>query len=161
MLGHSCSTGDFLSSLWYGGFFSCYVWILSCSTWDLVPQSGIKPRPPALRAWRLSHWTTRQVPGANVLSWEMFPEVQVLRRLFWVERVMGGRRWEDIRGCEVGFCTQEGCTSQTGFVPNSVTVKLWFIYLIFPSPSVFLICERLCHHYHSNYLTSSIEQQGN
>ena len=29
---------------------------------DLVPQSGIKPRPPALGAWSLSHWTTREVP---------------------------------------------------------------------------------------------------
>ena len=30
--------------------------------WDLVPQSGIEPRPPALTAWSLSHWTIREVP---------------------------------------------------------------------------------------------------
>ena len=35
---------------------------LSCSMWDLVSQPGIKPRPPALGAWSLSHWTTREVP---------------------------------------------------------------------------------------------------
>ena len=27
--------------------------------WDLVPQPGIEPRPPALEAQNLSHWTTR------------------------------------------------------------------------------------------------------
>ena len=35
---------------------------LSCCLWDLVPWPGIKPRPPALGAWHLSHWTTREVP---------------------------------------------------------------------------------------------------
>ena len=29
--------------------------------WDLVPRPGIKPGPPALGAWSLSHWTTREV----------------------------------------------------------------------------------------------------
>ena len=35
---------------------------LSCSMWDLVPWPGIKPRPPALGTWSLTHWTTREVP---------------------------------------------------------------------------------------------------
>ena len=35
---------------------------LSCSIWDLVPRPGIESRPPALGAWNLSHWTTREVP---------------------------------------------------------------------------------------------------
>ena len=39
---------------------------LSCGIWDLVPQSGIEPRPPALGAQSLGHWTTREVP------WEPF-----------------------------------------------------------------------------------------
>ena len=30
--------------------------------WDLVPQLGIEPGPPALGAWSLSHWTTREGP---------------------------------------------------------------------------------------------------
>ena len=30
--------------------------------WDLVPWPGIERRPPAWRAWSLSHWTTREVP---------------------------------------------------------------------------------------------------
>ena len=36
--------------------------IFSCSMWDLVPWPGIEPRPPALGARSLSHWTTREVP---------------------------------------------------------------------------------------------------
>ena len=43
------------------GIFSCSVWTLSCSTWELVPWSGIEPGSPALGAWSLSHWTTREV----------------------------------------------------------------------------------------------------
>ena len=38
---------------------------LSCNMWDLIPWSGIEPRPPALGPWSLSHWTTREV---SVLS---------------------------------------------------------------------------------------------
>ena len=34
---------------------------LSCNMWDLVPEPGIKPRPPALGAWRLSHCNAREV----------------------------------------------------------------------------------------------------
>ena len=32
----------------------------SCSMWDLVLWPGIKPGPPALGAWSLSHWTARK-----------------------------------------------------------------------------------------------------
>ena len=35
--------------------------ILSCGVWDLAPWLGIKPRPPALGAWSLNHWNTREV----------------------------------------------------------------------------------------------------
>ena len=36
---------------------------LSCSMWDLLIVScpGIEPKAPALGAWSLSHWTTREV----------------------------------------------------------------------------------------------------
>ena len=36
--------------------------ISSCSMQDLVLWPGLEPRPPALGAWSLSHWTTREVP---------------------------------------------------------------------------------------------------
>ena len=38
-----------------------YVDLLSCGLWDLVLRPEIKPGPPALGAWNLSHWTTREV----------------------------------------------------------------------------------------------------
>ena len=42
---------------------------LSCGMWDLVPQSGIKLRVPALRELKsLSHWTTRGVPPGCLLK---------------------------------------------------------------------------------------------
>ena len=40
---------------------SCGMQTLSCSIWELVPWPGIKPRPLALGAWRLSYWTIREV----------------------------------------------------------------------------------------------------
>ena len=31
----------------------------------LVPQSGLKPVPPAVKAWSLNNWTTRDVPRVH------------------------------------------------------------------------------------------------
>ena len=42
---------------------------LSCGTQDLVPCPGIQPRPPALGAWSLSHWTTKEVPTVFILNY--------------------------------------------------------------------------------------------
>ena len=39
-----------------------FFWFFSCSMRDLDPWSGMEPRLPALGAWSLSRWTTRQVP---------------------------------------------------------------------------------------------------
>ena len=44
----------------------CWIFIrglrtLSCSMGDLVPWPGIEPGPPALAAWSLSHWPSREV----------------------------------------------------------------------------------------------------
>ena len=59
------------SWLWHEGslisiaahrIFSCSMQALSCSMWDLVPRPGIRSRHPALGAWCLSHWTTREIP---------------------------------------------------------------------------------------------------
>ena len=41
----------------------CSMQTLSCGMWDLVPQPGINPRPPALGVRSLSHWTTKDVSG--------------------------------------------------------------------------------------------------
>ena len=41
---------------------------LNCSMWDLVPWPGTKPRPPAVGAQSLSHWTTREVLRIWILN---------------------------------------------------------------------------------------------
>ena len=40
---------------------------LSCGMWELAPWPGIKPEPPALKVWRLSHWTTREVSASALV----------------------------------------------------------------------------------------------
>ena len=42
-------------------FFLIYAHHEACGI--LVPQPGVEPMPPAVEAWSLSHWTTREVPG--------------------------------------------------------------------------------------------------
>ncbi|XP_028355588.2 GATOR complex protein NPRL3-like isoform X1 [Physeter macrocephalus] len=44
------------------GIFVAVCRIFSCGMRDIVPWPGIEPSPPALGAWSLSHWTTREVP---------------------------------------------------------------------------------------------------
>ena len=66
-LGLSCGIQDLQSSLQHEGCFSWSIWTLSCNMWDPVPWSGFEPRPPALKAWSLSHRTSREV---SVLDFE-------------------------------------------------------------------------------------------
>ena len=40
----------------------CSMRTLSWGMWDLVLWPGVEPQPPALGAWSVSHWTTREVP---------------------------------------------------------------------------------------------------
>jgi len=35
--------------------------------WDLVPWSGIKSTPPALKVQRLKHWITREIPSHIII----------------------------------------------------------------------------------------------
>ena len=64
---------DLLWSFSFWGKKNLFIYLatpgLGCSTqdlcwgmWDLVPWLGIEPRPPALGAQSLTHWTTREVP---------------------------------------------------------------------------------------------------
>ena len=51
-----------------------FVFVLACGLlvaacmYDLVPQPGIEPRPSALGAQSLTHWTTREVPKVAFLK---------------------------------------------------------------------------------------------
>ena len=47
-------------------FFSSLAMWTACGI--LVPPPRIEPRPPALGAWSLNHWTTREVPPCSCLS---------------------------------------------------------------------------------------------
>ena len=47
------------------GIFVAACGLLSYGMWDLVPRPGIEPRPPALGAQSLNHWTTSEVPQGS------------------------------------------------------------------------------------------------
>ena len=78
-------------------FFLKYIFIylaplgLICSVWNLVPQPGVKLKPPTLRAWGLSHWTAKEVPVRNFLYWLPLPIVLGFSRK--VESVECGEGW--------------------------------------------------------------------
>ena len=56
--------------------------LVSCGMWKLAPWPGISPRPPELRAWSLSHWTTRKVPSWSPKSNKIgFPTLSFSRLL--------------------------------------------------------------------------------
>ena len=40
-----------------------FIWL---HIWDLVPWPGTEPRHPALGAWSLTHWATREVPKVTL-----------------------------------------------------------------------------------------------
>ena len=45
-------------------FICLFIFFLAAlqGIWDLSSQEGIESMPPALEAWNLNHWTTREVP---------------------------------------------------------------------------------------------------
>ena len=61
-------------------FVACGMQTLSCGTGDLVPWPGIEPGSSALGAWKLSLWTTREVPGLPYISTD-FKTLSVFKTL--------------------------------------------------------------------------------
>ena len=55
-----CRESDATERLSLG--LSCDSCTLSCIVWDLVPWPGVQPRPPALGARTVGHWTSREAP---------------------------------------------------------------------------------------------------
>ena len=72
VLGLSCGTQDFPSLWQHIESLNCGSRTLSCGMWALVPWPGIEPWPPALGAWSLSHWTTKEVPDIRFLTRQEF-----------------------------------------------------------------------------------------
>ena len=46
---------------------ACELPVVACMQ-DLVPQSGIEPRPPTLGAWSPPHWITKEVPVTKIYA---------------------------------------------------------------------------------------------
>ena len=44
-----------------------FIYLASCGMWDFVSRPGMEPVPPALEAWNLNHWTTREIPTPTFL----------------------------------------------------------------------------------------------
>ena len=62
----------------------------------LVPQPGIKPMPPALEAWRLNHWTSREVPCSANLKIQAVGRKKPMRDLRRIRRIGGEAKGESV-----------------------------------------------------------------
>ena len=136
--------------------------------WDPVPGPGIEPRPLALGAWSLSHWTTRDI------SW---CDLDPTNRLHWWERHLW--RWEGQEAalqqmCGSGFngiltalgfdqevpdcgrkpgslvlwCVFESCFRRSGQISlqSPLPLLLWTVSTIpCESPSVWIRESGLCY----------------
>ena len=69
MLDLSCDMWDLWFFLWHVRFsvMACELF-LSCSTWDLISWPETGPGPPALGAWSLGHWTSREALVTELLT---------------------------------------------------------------------------------------------
>ena len=96
---------------------------LTCGMQDLVPWPGIEPRPPAVGAQSLIHWTTREVPQLWIL---MLP----------LSSSRGPRP-----GCGTGARMLRGCSGYggTGWVPEAKQ-HLHFEPWLPPWPHLVLVC---------------------
>ena len=61
----------FFNICFYLFLWLCWVLVAACGIY--FPDQGSNPRPPALGAWSLSHWTTREVPDSS-LKTQTFPQ---------------------------------------------------------------------------------------
>ena len=52
-----------------------FFWLPRAACGVLVPWPGIEPAPPAVEAWSLNHWGTREVPIFCILISCIFPKV--------------------------------------------------------------------------------------
>ena len=66
----------------------------SCGT--LVPQAGIQLEPPALGAWSLTHWITREVPVTIFYEPMLVSQFNIQREMFLFHEVENRNRTENV-----------------------------------------------------------------
>ena len=59
---------------WGRDFFSFFFWPHGAACGILVPRPGMERVPPALEVWSLNHWSTREVPGAGILTLVLYSQ---------------------------------------------------------------------------------------
>ena len=102
----------------------CGIWTLSCSMQDLIPWSGIKPRPPALGTQSLSPWTTREVPIFFLTCIYSFI-------YFWLCRVLvAARRIFLLRACLAVVVCRLSCPVASGILVPGPRIKLMSCALV-------------------------------
>ena len=104
--------------------FSCALRTLHWGPWDLVPWPRVPPRPPALGAQSLSHWTTRQFLHLPY-SWRCFSRNLTCRRLIEI-LLASDTLWEISRNsCPLTVCV---CVCVCVWVAQSCpTVTPWTV----------------------------------
>ena len=61
-----------------------FFWLNCVACRILVPWPGIKPRPPVLGVWKLSHWTTREVLTCPFSMSESLFQHLFIKNVYWV-----------------------------------------------------------------------------
>ena len=70
-LSHAWAPGSYhFKVMWFYFIIFKIFWPCYAAHGIFIPWAGIEPRPPALEAWNLNHWTVRQVTNMLV-SWPM------------------------------------------------------------------------------------------
>ena len=54
-----------------------FFWLHSVACRIIVPQPGIEPASPAVEAWSLNHWTTREIPVVSFSKFQAFQTRQL------------------------------------------------------------------------------------
>ena len=56
--------------------------------WEPSSRPGIEPVPPAVEAWRLNHWTAREVPNQVILILQQPYEVKDIAFILQARKLM-------------------------------------------------------------------------
>ena len=106
----------------------------SCSMWDLVPWPGIKLGHPALRAWSLSHWATREVLSFKIQRMHTLSPAISLPRVFPMKKYSHRSISKDTHCSTVCSSSSLGTPVSTSRVP----VKSFMVHAHSGEPSCWM-----------------------